>query len=331
MTMEQKIDLVLPWVDGQDAEWQKEKGKYQAEQKEDDNVNRYRDWGFLPYWFRGVEKNLPWIRKIHFITWGHLPKWLNKEHEKLNIVNHQDYIPEKYLPTFSSHVIELNLFRIDELSDNFIYANDDTIFLAPMKEEDFFRNGLPCDFPIQNVLQFRPGGIDHIIANNLEVMNTLFVKRECLRENWRKWFSMKLGSGVLKNIYLLPFTGFTGFENGHMPLALLKSSQKELWERAFEKADGTCRHKFRNNEDINQWMTRYYQFGKGQFVPEGNRSGKFLVIGKDDKEIKNIIKKRAYSMICLSDDEINVDFIKEKRKILGYLEKVFPEKSSFEL
>lgn len=33
---------------------------------------RYRDWDNLQYWFRGVEKFAPWVRKIHFVTWGHL-------------------------------------------------------------------------------------------------------------------------------------------------------------------------------------------------------------------------------------------------------------------
>ena len=101
----QNIDFVITWVDGNDPEWQREKkarlGHMGIPASVDDRKERYRDWDNLQYWFRGVEKYAPWVRKIHFVTWGHLPKWLNTEHPKLNIVRHEDFIPEKFRPTFN--------------------------------------------------------------------------------------------------------------------------------------------------------------------------------------------------------------------------------------
>ena len=82
----------------------------------------------LQYWFRGVGKFAPWVNRIHFITYGHLPPWLNVDHPKINIVRHTDYIPKKYLPTFNSHVIELNIHRIEGLANCFVYFNDDTFY-----------------------------------------------------------------------------------------------------------------------------------------------------------------------------------------------------------
>ena len=145
------IDFVIIWVDGNDPEWQAEKAKYAPPSDSDDRIERYRDWGLLPYWFRGVEKFAPWVNKIHFVTWGHIPKWLNTEHPKLNIVRHQDYIPEKYLPTFSSNPIELNLHRIKGLSENFVYFNDDTFIISPVSKNVFFKNDLPCDSAVLTV------------------------------------------------------------------------------------------------------------------------------------------------------------------------------------
>ena len=69
--------------------------------------------------------------------------WLNTENPKLTVVNHKDYIPEEYLPTFSSHPIELNLHRIKGLSEQFVYFNDDTFIINAMQPEDFFKKGLP--------------------------------------------------------------------------------------------------------------------------------------------------------------------------------------------
>ena len=88
--MEEAIDFVILWVDGNDPAWREEKEKYSPKTPLADREERYRDWGFLPYLFRSIEKFAPWFRTIHFVTWGHLPKWLNVNHEKLHIVRHED-------------------------------------------------------------------------------------------------------------------------------------------------------------------------------------------------------------------------------------------------
>ena len=52
------IDIVIPWVDGSDPEWQQEYRKYVAvETGRDNNTEiRYRDWDNMQYLFRGIEK-----------------------------------------------------------------------------------------------------------------------------------------------------------------------------------------------------------------------------------------------------------------------------------
>ena len=89
------IDFVIPWVDGSDPAWQKERDAKAAQlgsmERCDNRGERYRDWDNLKYWFRGVEKFAPWVHKIYFVTWGHLPEWLDVQHPKLVIVRHEDY------------------------------------------------------------------------------------------------------------------------------------------------------------------------------------------------------------------------------------------------
>src|SRR5574344_1149949 len=143
--MNNYIDFVIPWVDGTDENWILEKNKFDNmnDINLDNGESRYRDWQLLKYWFRGVEKYAPWVHKIYFITWGHIPNWLNVNNEKIVIVNHKDYIPDKYLPTFNSHTIELNMHRIKNLSENFVYFNDDTFIINKVDQNDFFRKNLP--------------------------------------------------------------------------------------------------------------------------------------------------------------------------------------------
>lgn len=325
-----EIDLVIPWVDGNDPKWLAEKRACLKEEEGDGRANRFREWDNLEYLFRGIEKNLPWIRKIHFITWGHVPKWMKVNHPKLNIVKHTDYIPKEYLPTYNSHVIELNLHRIPDLAEHFIYANDDTFFVASMRPEHFFKNGLPCDCPLERVHVFKKGGIDHIVANDLELLNDHFLKKDTLKKYRKKWFSLNYKRLLLKNIYMLGVKQFPGFVNPHIPLAYLKSTFEEVWEKEPEVLEETCKHKLRNNMDVNQWLCRYWQFAKGQFEPGNPYIGKFYSIGKDNELIEQALKTKQYKMLCLSDDKPELEFEKEKEWLKKLLQSYFPEKSSFE-
>ncbi len=125
-----KIDFVLLWVDGNDSVWQQQKNLYLSQEISvplgDANGNcRFRDHGLLRYWFRSVERFAPWVNKVFFVTCGQKPEWLDESYSKLCLVNHKDFIPAEYLPTFHSNTIELNLHRIDTLSEHFVLFNDD--------------------------------------------------------------------------------------------------------------------------------------------------------------------------------------------------------------
>ena len=66
-----EIDIVVTWVDMDDPQWKKEFNHYRGLQENEENGvvdARFRDYGFLKYWFRGIDKFAPWVRKIHFVT-----------------------------------------------------------------------------------------------------------------------------------------------------------------------------------------------------------------------------------------------------------------------
>lgn len=63
-----------------------------------------------------------------------MPKSISKE-LGIKYVFHDQFIPKKYLPTFSSTVIETFLHYIPGLSENFIYMNDDVYINRPMKKQ----------------------------------------------------------------------------------------------------------------------------------------------------------------------------------------------------
>lgn len=153
------IDFVMAWVDGADPAWRQERDAYagnKGRSAASSGDARYRDWELLRFWFRGVERFAPWVRRIHFVTWGHLPEWLDTANPKLAVVNHRDFIPQEYLPTFSANPIELNFHRIQGLSEQFVYFNDDVFLLRPVREADFSGTGsrgicLPYSLWLQTV------------------------------------------------------------------------------------------------------------------------------------------------------------------------------------
>lgn len=326
-----EIDFVIAWVNGNDPLWQKEKAKYHSSYGNDSSQVRYRDWNNLQYWFRGVETYTPWVHKIHFITWGHLPEWLDTSHPKLNIVRHTDYIPGKYLPTFNSHTIELNLHRIRNLNEQFVYFNDDTFLTAPLKKEDFFHNGLPRDTFALNTICYGADTAGLFNANDMTVVNTHFDKIVQQKKYWKKWFHPANGlKNVFRTCLLMPWQWFCGFYYGHLPECYLKQTFLEVWRLEEETLDDTCRFKFRDRTNVNQWVFKYWQLASGSFEPVTWKRGKCFHIHEDIIPAVEAILKHLYPMICLNDTSQTTDWEDKKAKIIDAFEQILPEKSSFE-
>lgn len=332
--MKTNIDFVIIWVDGNDPQWKKEKNKYKGllTSEEDDSEHRYRDWNNLQYWFRGVEKFCPWVRTIHFVTWGHLPNWLNTDNPKLHIVNHKDYIPEQYLPTFSSHTIELNLHRIHGLSDNFVYFNDDMFVIKPMKKDDFFKNGKPCDSAVLTPHCYNME--DMVIMapfRNIGIINHEFKMKDVIKTNISGWFNWRYGINNLKNLVMISCPRFPGMMQQHLPTSFCKSTFEEVWKKYYEILDETCKHRFREMTDVNQWVFKEWQIASGNFTPRSTKVGRNIPAYSINTAVDCIKNQRA-KMMCLNDTEMSYEqfntCVKKVNRSFNY---ILPKKSSFEV
>ena len=327
------IDFVIIWVDGNDPKWREEKVKYDSTTVTSANSEvRYRDWDNLQYWFRGVEQFAPWVNKIHFVTWGHVPSWLDTTNPKLNIVNHKDYIPAEYLPTFSSHTIELNLHRIKGLAEQFVYFNDDTFITAPVKPEDFFKNGKPCDTVAQDCIFFGKDSAGFYNGADVTVVNTHFNKRECIKKNWKIWFNPKNSfRNLVRTSLLIPWPWFPGFYYQHVATSFLKSSFEEVWDKAYDTLNETCTHRFRKNTDVNQWVVKFWQMAKGEVtVRKDNFAYCYHVKETNFKRLLRDIPSKNKKMLCINDTSKTIDFDDKVIKVKEAFELLLPDKSSFE-
>lgn len=333
MENSEKIDIVVPWVNSNDPAWQREKRRYDGSvnAEEDARDIRYRDWDNLKYLFRSIEKCAPWVNKVHFVTCGQIPDWMNVNNPKLHLVNHKDYIPEEYLPTFSSHVIEINMHRIPELSDKFIYLNDDIFFLHPVKPTDFFRNGLPCDANISNLIVPSRTSFTPIVFRTVAYINNHFKKRDNIKRNLKQYLNIKYGFyGLVSFFMFLKWEQYTGFYNHHLAVSYLRSTLETVWEEEPEIMMETSSHRFRDNNDINQYIFRFWQLASGNFYPY-TLHGRYFKISNDNTRIVNYMRKKKGRMICINDDEFDGDFERIKNEINGELKRLYPDKCSFEI
>lgn len=119
-------------MNGSDIKFQSELREYTDTQDE----SRYHDKNELKYSLRSIEKFAPWIRHIYIVTNGQIPHWLNLNNPKISLISHTDICPaelvSKILPTFSSFAIETFIHRIPNLSQRFLYFNDDVFLGQPL-------------------------------------------------------------------------------------------------------------------------------------------------------------------------------------------------------
>lgn len=338
-----KIDFVLPWVDGSDGDWQAAKRMYEnaaADMPRSDlNANadcRYRDYGLLKYWFRAVERFAPWVGRVFFVTCGQKPEWLDVSNPKLRLVNHDEYIPGEYLPTFHSNTIELNLHRIAELSERFVLFNDDLFLLRPVSPDFFFKKGLPvtaCDLGIPSWLGY--SNISRIAINNCGALKqSMDVNRLVWKHIWKFVDPLSLGFvRAAKN-----FAAFSvnrtviGGTFGHLAQSHLKSTFDEIWRKQPQIMDTTSRRRFRGDDCVNHWLACAWNMVSGRFCPANEkRRGRFIAVNTANLgQICGIIRKRSFPQICLNDSNCGPDLEFCIGEISKALDELLPEKSSFE-
>ena len=290
------IDFVVTWVNMDDPEWQNEFSKYSGNKDNTKNgvsKARFRDYGFLKYWFRGVEKFAPWVRKIHFVTSGQKPDWLDENNPKIHLVSHKDFIPAEFLPTYNSVVIERYMYRIPGLAEHFVYFNDDFFIINNINPERFFRNGLPCDIA---VFTYNPSWSQWYvrIKNNIRLINRHFDKKR-----WHdKWFHKSYGSRARWNYLLRFYNKFITLRVPHNAQPYLKSTFEEVWAEECEELTRTSVNRFRALDDYTPELLRIWQ---------------------------------AYSLICLNDNVHIRNYDIVMQNLHDAFQSILPEKSSFEL
>jgi hypothetical protein len=335
--MNDKIDIVIPWVDGSDPKWLAEKKQYQPDLNIDASICRYRDWGLLKYWFRGIDKYAQWVNKIFFVTWGHIPEWLDTNNNKIEIIKHSDYLPEDYRPTFNSNTIMINLHRIKGLSENFVIFNDDFYIINKTNDKDFFINNIPCDNIALNVhCPKKSQSAQNLCFNDAGVINEHFDFKTTFKKNRNLWYNWKNGKEIIRTITLSKCPRYPGFYYHHLPQGYRKSTFEKVWKAEYDYLDKVSKNKFRTTEDVNEWLMKDWQIVEGNVKIRNQKLGDVFhmrdnLMPEQGNKIAEYIEKQKEKCIVINDGQLIGSKSQEALpKIVDAFEKIFPEKSSFE-
>lgn len=329
------IDFVITWVNMDDPEWKKEFNKYRHNKDNTKNgvsEARFRDYGFLKYWFRGVEKFAPWVRKIHFVTFnGQIPEWLDVNNPRIHVVSHHDFIPSQFLPTFNSVVIERYLHKIPGLSEHFVYFNDDFYIINHVSQERFFKNGLPRDIA---VFTYNPSWSQWYvrIKNNIKIINRHFNKKEVMARWHDKWFDKSYGAKARWNYILKHYNKFITLRTPHNAQAYLKTTFEEVWAAAGKELTETSSNKFRALTDYTPELFRTWQICKGNFEPYNTyRDTKMFPLMVRPNRAIQAIRNQSYTLICLNDNVHIRNYDLVMTNLMNAFQLILPDKSDFEI
>ncbi len=309
-----EIDLVYLWVDGSDPKWQAKYNTFIGNAEKNTAVNckgRFADNDELKYSLRSVEKYAPWIRKIFIVTDEQIPDWLDTKNPKIQLVDHKDILPPESLPCFNSTLIEKFLHKIPQLSEHFLFANDDMFLNKEVYPSTFFAAD---GFPV-------------IRLNRKPFRKIRWFWREQICKKPLHNYSRKIA-----NASELAEKKYGTYYNGllhHNIDAYLKSDCRRVVEQIFDnECKATQGNRIRNSNDIHRSIYSYVALAekRGHLDYTTSKKSLHLLIHKES-HYKNFEKYQP-TFFCVNDSQYAQD--SDRVRVKEFLEKLFPEKSRFE-
>ncbi|MDR1743339.1 MAG: Stealth CR1 domain-containing protein [Dysgonamonadaceae bacterium] len=307
------VDLVYLWVDGSDEQWLAKKNAFLGKTTFHKDVNckgRFADNDELKFSLRSLEKYAPWIRKIFIVTDNQIPDWIDVENTKIQVVNQNDILPKEAQPCYNSVIIEHFLYKIPDLAEHFLYANDDMFFNAAVEPEDFFAaDGYP-------IVRLRPYPFAQF---------WYFVKKMAGKKlsTYRK--TILKSSNLIKNKFKKRYWGLPH----HNIDAHCKSDYRDVVETVFaDEIQPTVVHHTRNRNDIQRVIFLYYALAVGHGHLRSINRTESCVVRMQRRNYQRYFDKYHPKLVCMEDSERVSDANRERAKM--FLETIFPEKSEFE-
>ena len=311
------IDIVYTWVESNE-EFEKEKSywlektnKEDIKNKENSGSIRFKDNKEIMYSLRSIEKYFPNYNNIYIIVKdGQFPKYLKKDHPKIKIVNHSEIIPKEYLPTFNSCAIECFTHHIPNLTEYYLYLNDDFMFLKNLKKSYFLKSK-----ELPYIMYSNPNYDKH--TNSIKNINL---------NSYNFYESWVYNSKILDNLHKIEKDG--RYDISHIPRMFKKSFNIEI--------EDILKKYYKENETIDV----YTKTQKSKFRKNYNLALNVLIYPYLYHYLFNCEFKKTNESYIIFDnnnnDKLNTEFlciniVKDETNFSKYMDQIYPVKSSFEI
>lgn len=106
------------------------------------------------------------------------------------------------------------------------------------------------------------------------------------------------------------------------PNAYLRSTLEEIWDKDPDALHETCTHRFRSPLDMAQNIFLWWQWCKGQIVPQDIRKmSKYILVSSEDEILTDMISNQRKPILILNDTD-HVDVEHKKQVINGALDAI---------
>jgi hypothetical protein len=273
-----EIDAVYLWVDGSDPKWLERKGEHSGKSdSHGTSASRFTSRNELYFSIATLLRNAPWINRIWLVTDGQTPD-LGELADKVTIVDHREFIPAEYLPTFNSHVITSHLHRIKGLAEHFLYLNDDILFGRPLLPTVWFDSvGRP-------IVRYTRTTLPGFSVDQPDVIHR--ARQQTVK--------LALDAGLRVSTRSIQ----------HGPHPMRKSVMQQMWKQFGPALEATSRNRFRTDEDVvPEWLHNFVSYSAGDAVVGGRLTYTYIVLNAKSglAKILDLGLRRPPSVICLND------------------------------
>ena len=286
----EKIDAVITWVDGSEPNYQR---KLKEHLSNNDKIKRqYLQANEINLCVASIVKYAPFIRKIFIVTDKQSPNLDSVKHivskEKIEIVDHEEIFRDniEFLPTFNIRSIDALLFRIKDLSEKFIYFNDDMFLIKKTNPEDWF-----------------VGDKAVLTGNWVKTYNKKPIK--IISQKIKSFFNMRPSFNASQS-KAANIAGFNSkyFKSYHCGRPQIKSVIKDFYNKNPEKLVDQIKYKFRDDRQYMPYSLCWHLLIKKTLFIESSIS-KLVEI----KKARELSPRQLINLLNKIDTQADIKFL----------------------
>lgn len=254
-------------------------------------LNRFRSYGVLDLQIKLIRKYMPYIKNI-FVIVSHEEQVEGIDLSDAKVITHDQIIPATYLPCFNSCTIEMFMWKIPGLSEEFVYFNDDTFVIDNVHHTKWFVKGKPCLNPtIHNVNKYETNAYKKNCERSTEVIASL------------------LNTDEYKGKYIT---------QAHIARPFLKSTCETVFNKKIIEIQRSLT-RTRHSKNVNATLFNDYDYISDNYY-NIDTNYTYLKTFNEPEEIKRNIITKEYPLLCVNDNDLYIDFDTFKLEIRNALE-----------